>query len=55
MEEKGERPRCGGIWDAKGGEGERKRGHGHFLWGMWVASLDAIGTLGEVSLNRHED
>ena len=36
-------------------ERERKRGHGDLLLGMGAASFDAIGTLGEVSLNRYKD
>ena len=36
-------------------ERERKRGHAGLLWGVGGYCLDALGTLGEVSLNKHED
>ena len=40
--------------ERRGGK-EKKRGHGASLCGMWSCWLDALGTLGEVPLNRYED
>ena len=56
---------CETPWDARPKEGvyripkrrerERKRGHGESLWVWGAAGFDALGTLWEVPLNRHED
>ena len=36
-------------------ERERKRGCGRLLWDMGLVGLDALVSLEEVPLNKHED